>query len=107
MKTLLALLLLIPSLSWGLSHDYDFCKTIELEISNAERVHQVLNRERFKEFGHGPVIKLSEIENIDHTKDEIFRDDKYTVKMEQLLIMIERRLNIYESICKNESWRKK
>ena len=105
MKTLLALLLLMPSLSWGVSHDYDFCKTIELEIINAERVHQVLNRERFKEFGHGPVIKLGE--DIDITKDELFRDDKYTVKMEQLLIMIERRLNIYESICKNESWRKK
>ena len=103
MNKWLTLLLLIPSLSWGLSHDYDFCKTIELEIMNAERVHEVLNRERFEEFGY-PIIKLGE--DIDHTKDPLFRDDKYTVKMEQLLIMIERRLNIYESICKNQSWRK-
>ncbi len=105
MKILLALLLLIPSLSWGLSHDYDFCKTIELEISSAERVHEVLNRKRFEEFGY-PIIKLGEdFDTIE--QDPIFRDDKYTVKMEQLLIMIERRLNVYESICKNETWRKK
>ena len=103
MNKWLTLLLLIPSLSWGLSHDYSFCKTIELEIMNAERVHEVLNRERFEEFGI-PIIKLGE--DFDPTKDQIFRDDKYTVKMEQLLIMMERRLNIYESICKNKSWRK-